>query len=106
MANDRQHGVGKVHATENLSADHGMHLGLLEFGRCERARLVQNVIGHRQLAYIVQIRSGVERLDFHFGKFQQLAETGGIGLHAPNVEVGRLIFCVDCGGQRFDRRQM
>ena len=103
---DGYDGKRKVYARKNLSADPRMHFCLFELSRRQRARLVQNMIRHGELANVMQQGSRVERGQFEFGKIEQLTETGGVNLHAAHVKMRGLIFGVDGGGQRFYNRQM
>ena len=60
--NDGSHRIRELHTLQNLGANYGMDLHLLElFGR-ELARLRNDRVGHGQLANIVQDRSGLQRL--------------------------------------------
>ena len=56
VADDRHHRIREVDRGENLGADRGVELHLLELGRRELARFVQDVLGHRNLAGVVEQR--------------------------------------------------
>src|SRR5712692_1914398 len=62
VLDDGYHRKRKVHAPKNLSADHRMHFCLFELSRGQRARLVQNVIGHGELANVMQQGFGLASL--------------------------------------------
>ena len=59
----RRHGIRERHRADDVGADLRMRADLLElFGR-QRARLGQDVLGHRQLADVVQQRRRLHALD-------------------------------------------
>ena len=55
-------GYGKVDRGEDLGADRRVQLHLLELGRRQLARLVEDVLGHGDLAGVVQQRAGLDGL--------------------------------------------
>src|SRR5258708_27071076 len=106
MFDDGDDGKRNFAPRQNLCADHRMHFCLFELSGRQRARLVQNMIRHRELANVMQQRSGIERGQFRFGKIEQLAETGGVNLYTAHVKMRGLILGVYGCRQRFYDRQM
>ena len=107
MPHDRDHGIGKVDRGENLRADRRVQLHLLEFGGRQLARLVEDVLGHRDLPGVVQQRSGFdrfERLLVGDADFARQSHRGG--LHASDVAVRHLVLGIDRGRQRLDGREI
>ena len=72
----------------------------------QRARLRQDVLGHRELADVVQQRRGLDALDLVVGHAQRARQAGGVDLHAADVRLRRLVLGVDRERQRFDRREV
>ena len=60
----RRHRIGERHRGDDLRADLRVNADLLEFFLRQRAGLRQDVLGHRQLADVVQQRRGLDALDF------------------------------------------
>ena len=60
---ERRDGIGKRHARDDLGADLRVNPNLLELFLRERARLRENVLGHRQLADVVQQRGRLHALN-------------------------------------------
>ena len=88
----------ETHAFENFGPDDRMDLHFLELFRRELARFGNDVLGHGQLADVVQQRRGFEGLQLRSNQPQIFADLGGVNLDAPQVIVGGVIFGVD--GQR------
>ena len=83
-----------------------MRANLLElFGR-QRPRLGKNVLGHRELADVVQQRRGLHALNLVLLHAERARDRGRIELHAPDVGLRGLVLGVDGQRQRFDRRQV
>ena len=95
--------IGKRDAGDDFRSHLRVDADLLEFFLRERARLRQNVLGHGQLADIVQQRGGLDPLDLRVGEADRLRQPGGEHLHAPDVHVRGLILGVDGAGERLDR---
>ena len=102
----RRHGIGERHRADDVGADLRMGADLLELFRRQRARLGQNVLGHRELADIVQQRRRLDALDLVLAHAQTARQRRRIELHAADVELRRLVLGVDRERQRFDRRQV
>ena len=60
----RRDRIRKRHAGDDLRADLRMDADLLEFFRRQRPGLREDVLGHRELADVVQQRRGLDALDF------------------------------------------
>ena len=104
--NERRHRVRERHTRNNLRADLRMDPDLLEFLLRQRAGLRENVLGHRQLADVVQERRGFHALNLALGHADGLREAGSKDLHASNVRLAGAILRVDRERERFNRRQM
>ena len=103
---DRRHGVREGHVRDDLGADLRMDLHPLELFLRQRARLRQNVLGHGQLADVVQQRGGSQALDVRLRHAHRLGNAGRVGLHLANVRRRRLVLGVDGQRERLDRRQV
>ena len=99
-------GYGKRHAADDLGADLRMNADLLELLLRQRARLRQDVLGHGELADVVEQRRGLDALDLVLRHAERAREAGGVHLHAADVALRRLILRVDGERQRFDRGQV
>jgi hypothetical protein len=106
MPNDRHDRVREFHALQNLRADGRVHLHALELGRGQPSRLVQDVVGDGELAHVVEQGPGLEGLYLVAREAEDAAHAGGVNLHAADVVVRRLVFGVNGGGERLDRRQV
>ena len=103
MPDDRHDRVREVHRFENLGAFGGVLLHPLELGVGQRARLVEHVVRHRELADVVQQRRGFERAQFErVGDAQRARHRDRVALHAADVAVRHLILRVDGDRQRLD----
>jgi hypothetical protein len=98
VANDWDDRIREVDLFENLRADGRVNLHPLELGRGEFARLVQDVIGHGQLAHVVQQRARLQGFDLGRRQAEDAAQARCVNLHAADVAVGRLILRVNRGG--------
>jgi hypothetical protein len=83
-----------------------VNLHLVELVLCELARLVQNVVGHAQFAYVVKERRRFERLQFFVAHPHHRAQPTRVKLNAAYVLVRRLVLGVDSHRQRLQRRAM
>src|SRR5437867_1981572 len=63
MSDDRHNRIRKSDPLENLGADDRVNFHLLELRGRESAWLVENVVGHGELADVVQQRARFERFD-------------------------------------------
>lgn len=107
MAQDERHdGIREGHAADDFRADLRMNADLLELFLGERARFGQDVLGHGELADVVQQRGGLDALDLGLGHAERPRKAGRVHLDAPDVALRRLIFRVDGEGQCLDGRQM
>ena len=102
----RRHRIRERHRAHDVGADLRMGADLLElFGR-QRPRLREDVLGHGQLADVVQQRRRLHALDLVLAHPEAARQRGGVELHAPDVQLRGLILRVDRERQRFDRRQV
>src|SRR5438128_7763841 len=85
MSHDGNDRIREADALQYLCADRGVHFHLLELGVRELSRLVEDVIGHGELANIMQQRAGLQRFDLKLGKLEGLAHACRINLYAVNV---------------------
>ncbi len=106
-AHDRHDGVGEVDRRQDVGADVDVQLHLLELGRRQLARLVEDVLRHRQFSGVVQQRGGVDGLEgVGVVDAEGAGETDGEALDAADVIVGDAVLGLDGGGQGFDGRQV
>ena len=103
---ERRDRVGERHGADDLGADLRVNADLLELFLRERARLREDVLGHGQLADVVQQRRGLDALDLVVGHAQRAGQARGVDLHAADVRLGRLVLGVDGQRQRLDRGQV
>src|SRR6185369_10917124 len=96
-------GEGEAYAAHNVRTDARVNLHLLELGRGELVRLVEYVLGHCELAYVVQKRARFERRHLFARDSQKLTQLGRIQTRATNVAVSRLILRVNRNRERLDR---
>ncbi len=104
--NERRDRIGERHARDDLRADLRVDADLLELFLRERPRLRQNVLGHRQLADVVQQRGGLDALNLVLRHADRFREARGKHLHAADVRLARAILRVDRERQRFDRGEV
>ena len=83
-----------------------MDADLLEFLVRERPGLRQDVLGHGQLADVVQQRRGLHALNLVVAHAERARDAGGVHLNAPDVALGRLVLGVDGERERFDRGEV
>ena len=98
--------VGKRHVRDDLGAHLRMHLHPLELLLGQRTGLRQDVLGHRQLADVVQQRRRPEALDLARRHAHRFRDARGIDLHAADLRRRGLILGVDGQRQRFDGGQV
>ena len=107
MPDDRHDGIREFDHRQDVGADRRMTLHHLELGRRELSRFVQDVLGHRQLADVVQQRRGSDRLQLHIVRdAERVSEAEGIVLDPPDVIARDLILRVDGMRKRFDGREV
>ena len=84
-----------------------MLLHPLELSGGQLPRLVENVLGHRELARVVQQCRRFDRLHRQrLAHAERAREADGVRLHAAHVAVRHVVFRVDRHRERFDRRQL
>ena len=105
-AHDRRHRIGELHALQNLGAHHRVDLHLLELFRRQAPGLGDDVLGHRQLADVVQQRRGSQGFQVVRSQVQFFADLDGVDLHALQMVVRGVILGFDGQRQRFDGAQV
>ena len=107
MANDGNDRIWKINRRKNVSADRRMELHALELWLREWARLVQDVLGHCELAHVVQQGGRLDRSDLStIVDTHRTRQLHGIKLNAADVTVCDLVFRVDCHRESLNRRQI
>ena len=107
VPHDRDDRIREVDRREDLGADRRVQLHLLELGGRQLARLVEDVLGHRDLAGVVQQPARLDRLQRLLVGDPQLArQADGCALHSTDVAVRDFVFRIDRRRQRFDGRQV
>ena len=84
----------------------GMNADLLELLLGERPGLREDVLGHGELADVVQQRRGLDALDLVGRHPERARQARGVDLDAADVALRGLILRVDRQRQRFDGRQV
>ena len=102
----RRDRIRERHRADDLGADLRMDADLLELFLRQRAGLRQDVLGHGELADVVQQRRGLDALDLGVGHAEAARDAGRIDLHAADVRLRGLILRVDRERERFDRREV
>ena len=103
---DRRDRVGKRHRRDDLGAHLRMHLHPLELLVGQRTGLRQDVLGHRELADVVQQRRRPHALHVGRRHAHDARQAGGMHLHAADARGRRLVLGVDGQRQRLDGRQV
>ena len=100
VSHDLLDGEGEAYAADYVCPDRRMNLHFLELGRSELARLVQDELGHGELAYVVQQRARLKRRHLLARDVQKLPQLGRVQARASHVAVCRLILRVDGNRER------
>ena len=105
VTHDGHHGIREVHAGEDIGADLRVFFHGGVFGIGEPARLVQDVLGNRKLAEVVQQARRFDGLKLPFIRASEGAgELQARRLDAPDVPMRHLIFRIDGMSEHFDGR--
>src|SRR5437016_4626692 len=96
------HRIRKINSFQNVATYRRMNLHFRKFSFSELAGFVEDVLGHGQLADVVQQRAGEERSQFLVAYFQELTHLTRVNLSSAHVTVSRLVFSVDGNRQRLD----
>ena len=102
----RRHWIRERHGADDLGADLRMDADLLELFLRQRSRLRQNVLGHRELADVVEQGGGLHTLDFGVGHAEAARDAGGVDLDAADMRLRGLILGIDGERERFDRGEV
>ena len=106
-AHDRHDRIRKIDQREDVGADVHMALHLLELGLVQLAGLVEDVLGHGELAGVVQQRRRFDRLERRLvGDAKRASQAERVRLHAAHVAVRHVVFGVDRHRERLDCRQI
>ena len=104
---DRHHRIRELDERQDVGADVHVQLHLVELGRRQLARLVEDVLRHRELPGVVQQRGRLDRLQRRLvDDVQRAREADRIRLHAAHVAVRHVVFRVDGHRERFNRGQV
>ncbi len=107
MVSDHRHNrIREADSLQYLRAYDGVHLHLVEFGGRQSAGFVENIVGHRELAYVVHQSARPQRLDFGLGQTEEASQPSGVNLDPPDVLVRNLVFRVNGYRQRFYRSEV
>ena len=83
-----------------------MNLHLLELFRSEAARFVDDVIGHGQLADVVQQSRGAQCVHFLLAQSKLLGDLHRVGAHTVQMLVRGVVLGVDGQGQTLNGAQV
>ena len=98
--------IWEGHRGDDFCSHLRMNPNLLELFLRERSGLGQDVLGHGELADVVQQRRRPHALNLRLREPDGFRQARRIHLHAPDVHLSRLIFRVDRPRERFNRRQV
>jgi hypothetical protein len=102
----RRHRIRERHGADDVGADLRVDANFLELLLRQGTRLRQDVLGHRELADVVQQRRGLDALNFRVGHAEPARDARGIDLDTADMRLRGLIFRVDRERQRFDGGQV
>ena len=109
----RRHRVGKRDGADDVGPDGRMKADVVELAGRQAAGLGEDVLGHGQLADVVQQRGNLQPLDLVRAHARRFAEGGRARFHPPDVVFGGsrfridgLVAGVDGPGEGLDRRQV
>ena len=83
-----------------------MDLHLLDFFRSQAARLIDDVLGNRELANVVQQRGGAQGFDFVFRQAQFFGDFDSEHTHTLEMFMRRMILSLDRERQALDGAQV
>ena len=106
-ADDRHDRIRKLDRRQDVGADVDVRLHRLELVRCQLAGLVEDVLGNRQLAGVVEQRRRLDRLQRRrVGDAERPRQPHGVGLDAVDVVAGHVVLGFDGGREGRDRRHV
>ena len=101
---ERRHGHRERHVADDVGAEPGVDVNLLQLFGCERPRLGDDVGGHGEHADVVQQRRGLDGVALRRAHPDGARQGPGELLHVAQVRVGRRVLGLDGEGERLDRR--
>ena len=105
MPNKREDRIGEWDRGQNIGSDGGVGLDRLHFSSRQGAAFAENVVGHRQLAQVVQQSGYPESFQIVFVSNSAMhGQLPGDGAHSKEVSVANLISSVHGQGQGLDGR--
>ena len=104
--NQRRHRIGERHAADDLGAHLRVNPNLLKLLLRQRARLREDVLGHGQLADVVQQRGGLDALDLGVRHPERTGQPRRVDLHPLNLPLADFVLGVDGERERFDGGQV
>src|SRR5262249_43898799 len=99
-------GYGKFTFSKNSAPLLGGMFIFSNFFRVTFSRLGNDVLGHRELADVVQNGGGAQGLGFVFGQAKILGQFHGVDTHPLQVLVGGMVLGFNRQRQRFNRAQV
>ena len=107
VADDGNDWIREIDRRKDLRADRRVELHLLELGGRQLAGLVQDVLGYRDLACVVEQRRGLDGLERRLvGDADLAGQAHGGHLQPADVAVRDLVLGVDGGCERLDGREI
>ncbi len=103
---ERRDGIRERHVLDDLESDLRVDLDLPEFLVGERTRFRKDVLGHGQVAHVVEQRRRRNALDLVVGHADGVRQRPRQPLHAADMTARRPVLRVDRERQRLDRRQV
>ena len=105
-ADNGHHGIRELDAIQYLRAHDRVNFHFLELFRGEAPRLRENVLGHGELANVVEHRGGANGVQMVRVQAKLLGNLDRVDLHSPQMIVSGVILRFDCQGKRFDGAQV
>ena len=97
-AHNGRYWIREGHPLEDLRADNRVHLHLLEFFARQFSWLVNDLLGHSQLAYVMQERRSSQGLDLVCWQVHFIGDFDGVGTHA--LQMGMCSVVLGFNGKR------
>src|SRR5690606_36914315 len=106
ISNGGHDGIWKAGLVQDRRSDGRVDLHFLHLGGRQLGGFIQNMIGQRQLAYIVEQCTGSQCVDFIIREPEDGAHSERIALCTADVADAHLVAGVDSGRKRLDSRKM